>query len=162
MGYRDIVQHAMGCSSFYPARTREILLTAFRHQYSSGLALRGWNPIDTKEYAFPDNTVIADRFRLESVKGILMPAGLYMFCEYTALDGATEEQAYDDVCDSEFVQPDGDHYPTSMDLTGCVWDLENWPAVEVREMTSLDHFPEEIGLRMHEKDKDIMLLKLKD
>ena len=29
-------------------------------------------------------------------------------------------------------------------------------------MTSLDHFPEEIGLRMHEKDKDIMLLKLKD
>ena len=119
-------------------------------------------PIDTKEYAFPDNTVIADRFGLESVKGILMPAGLYMFCEYTALDGATEEQAYDDVCDSEFVQPDGDHYPTSMDLTGCVWDLENWPAVEVREMTSLDHFPEEIGLRMHEKDKDIMLLKLKD
>ena len=51
MGYRDIVQHAMGCSSFYPERTREILLTAFRHQYSSGLALRGWNPIDTKEYS---------------------------------------------------------------------------------------------------------------
>ena len=51
MGYRDIVQHAMGCSSFYPERTREILLTALRHQYSSGLALRGWNPIDTKEYS---------------------------------------------------------------------------------------------------------------
>ena len=51
MGYRDIVQHAMGCSSFYPERTREILLTALRHQYASGLALRGWNPIDTKEYS---------------------------------------------------------------------------------------------------------------
>lgn len=51
MGYRDIVQHAMGCSSFRPERTREILVEAFRHQYASGLALRGWNPIDTKEYS---------------------------------------------------------------------------------------------------------------
>ena len=51
MGYRDIVQHGMGVSSFMPERTREILLKAFQHQYASGLALRGWNPIDTKEYS---------------------------------------------------------------------------------------------------------------
>ncbi len=51
MGYRDIVQHAMGCSSFAPERTREILVEAFKHQYASGLALRGWNPVDTKEYS---------------------------------------------------------------------------------------------------------------
>lgn len=51
MGYRDIVQHGMGVSSFMPERSREILLEAFKYQYASGLALRGWNPIDTKEYS---------------------------------------------------------------------------------------------------------------
>ena len=118
-------------------------------------------PVDTKDYAFPENTVIQDKFRLDSVKGILMPAGLYMFCSYTALDGATEEDAYDAVCESEFVQPDGKHYPPSMDLTGCIWDLDNWPAAVIREMTSLDSFPDEIGLRLREDDKTVLILTLK-
>lgn len=51
MGYRDVVQHAWGVSSFDPARTRAVLLAAFAHQYRSGLALRGWNPPDTKSYS---------------------------------------------------------------------------------------------------------------
>jgi cellobiose phosphorylase len=50
-GYRDIVQHGLGVSALAPARTRAILLEALRHQYSSGLALRGWNPVDTKPYS---------------------------------------------------------------------------------------------------------------
>jgi len=50
-GYRDIVQHGYGVSSLDPARTRAILLEAFRHQYASGMALRGWNPVDTKPYS---------------------------------------------------------------------------------------------------------------
>lgn len=50
-GYRDIVQHGYGVSSFEPARTRAILLQALRHQYRSGMALRGWNPVDTKPYS---------------------------------------------------------------------------------------------------------------
>ncbi|NSW91031.1 MAG: hypothetical protein HPY74_10260 [Firmicutes bacterium] len=50
-GYRDIVQHGMGVSSFKPQRTKEILVEAFKHQYNSGLALRGWNPIDKKAYS---------------------------------------------------------------------------------------------------------------
>lgn len=118
-------------------------------------------PVDTKDYAFPEGTIIQGKFRLDAVKGILMPAGLYMFCSYTALDGATEEDAYDAVCESEFVQPDGGHFPPSMDLTGCIWDLDNWPAAEVREMTSLDAFPDEIGLRLHENDETVLILTLK-
>ncbi|MDA3799159.1 MAG: hypothetical protein PF692_08780 [Kiritimatiellae bacterium] len=51
MGYRDIVQHGYGISSFNPERTKEILIEAFQHQNSSGLALRGWNPVDTKTYS---------------------------------------------------------------------------------------------------------------
>ena len=51
MGYRDVVQHAWGVSSFDPARTRRVLLTALSRQYRSGLALRGWNPVDTKVYS---------------------------------------------------------------------------------------------------------------
>lgn len=51
MGYRDIVQHGYGVSSFNPARTREILKEALQYQYASGMALRGWNPVDTKPYS---------------------------------------------------------------------------------------------------------------
>ena len=51
MGYRDIVQHGYGVSSFHPERTREILMEAFQYQYTSGMALRGWNPVDEKPYS---------------------------------------------------------------------------------------------------------------
>ena len=51
MGYRDIVQHAWGVASFEPARTRRMLLAALARQYRNGLALRGWNPLDTKVYS---------------------------------------------------------------------------------------------------------------
>ena len=51
MGYRDIVQHGMGVSSFAPDRTREVWLSAIAHMNSSGVALRGWNPVDTKPYS---------------------------------------------------------------------------------------------------------------
>ena len=51
MGYRDIVQHGYGVSSFNPQRTKEILQMALRHQYKNGTALRGWNPVDTKPYS---------------------------------------------------------------------------------------------------------------
>jgi cellobiose phosphorylase len=51
MGYRDIVQHGLGVAAMNPARTRVILLEAMHHQYQSGFALRGWNPIDEKSYS---------------------------------------------------------------------------------------------------------------
>ena len=51
MGYRDIVQHGYGVSTFNPERTREILLEAFSYQMSNGMALRGWNPVDEKAYS---------------------------------------------------------------------------------------------------------------
>jgi cellobiose phosphorylase len=50
-GYRDIVQHGFGVTTFEPQRTRSILLEALRYQYKSGLALRGWNPVDEKAYS---------------------------------------------------------------------------------------------------------------
>ncbi|MFA4943951.1 MAG: hypothetical protein WC789_04540 [Lentisphaeria bacterium] len=51
MGYRDIVQHGYGVTTIEPRRTRAILLAALNHQYRSGLAVRGWNPVDTKPYS---------------------------------------------------------------------------------------------------------------
>jgi cellobiose phosphorylase len=51
MGYRDIVQHGMGVCSFAPERTRGILLEACAHMKRDGMALRGWNPVDTKPYS---------------------------------------------------------------------------------------------------------------
>lgn len=51
MGYRDIVQHGGGVAAFDAPRTRSILIEALKHQYANGLALRGWNPVDTKSYS---------------------------------------------------------------------------------------------------------------
>jgi cellobiose phosphorylase len=51
MGYRDIVQHGMGVCSFAPERTRDILIEACAHMKRDGMALRGWNPVDTKPYS---------------------------------------------------------------------------------------------------------------
>lgn len=50
-GYRDIVQHGFGVVSFAPEKTQKILMEAFKYQYKSGLALRGWNPVDEKAYS---------------------------------------------------------------------------------------------------------------
>lgn len=50
-GYRDIVQQGQGIAALQPERTRSILVSAFRHQYRNGLALRGWHPIDEKAYS---------------------------------------------------------------------------------------------------------------
>lgn len=50
-GYRDIVQHGMGVTSLNPERTREIIVEAMSYKYSNGLALRGWNPVDEKQYS---------------------------------------------------------------------------------------------------------------
>lgn len=50
-GYRDIVQHGFGVASLVPERTRAILLEALSYQYGSGLAVRGWNPLDEKPYS---------------------------------------------------------------------------------------------------------------
>ena len=50
-GYRDIVQHGMGITSLIPERTREIIVEAMSYKNSNGLALRGWNPVDEKQYS---------------------------------------------------------------------------------------------------------------
>lgn len=50
-GYRDIVQNAFGVTSIYPKSCRDVLLKAFKYQYKSGMALRGWGPIDKKPYS---------------------------------------------------------------------------------------------------------------
>lgn len=50
-GYRDIVQHGFGVVSFKNERTKQILKEAIQNQYSSGMAVRGWNPVDTKAYS---------------------------------------------------------------------------------------------------------------
>lgn len=50
-GYRDIVQQGYGVCAMTPARTKEILTEALRHQYASGMAVRGWNPMDAKAYS---------------------------------------------------------------------------------------------------------------
>ena len=50
-GYRDIVQHAFGITDVYPEITKSVILQALNYQYSSGAALRAWDPMVTQEYS---------------------------------------------------------------------------------------------------------------
>jgi len=49
-GYRDIVQMSQGVLYWDKDLARKNLLSALRHQYNDGFALRGWNPLDTLRY----------------------------------------------------------------------------------------------------------------
>lgn len=51
MGYRDIVQQAMGVLTQDADLARADLLAACAHQYADGFALRGWHPLDPMRYA---------------------------------------------------------------------------------------------------------------
>jgi cellobiose phosphorylase len=44
-GFRDLLQDTMGFTPLEPALTRRALVDLFRHQYASGLCVRGWNPV---------------------------------------------------------------------------------------------------------------------
>lgn len=51
MGIRDTLQDAQAYCSLDPAKSRQAIINACRHQYRDGSTLRGYWPLDTNRYA---------------------------------------------------------------------------------------------------------------
>ncbi len=115
-------------------------------------------PIHTRHYIVPEGIVLEGGFRLDDVIAEHMPAGLYLTASFTALDGATEEMAEETIYDCDFVQPNGDRYPTGMNLTTGLYTEGLWPKANLRDMISAEEIPESIGLKL--PDGTILELKL--
>lgn len=116
-------------------------------------------PIDVRHYTVPENFTLDDgHFRLDDVIAEHMPAGLYLTVSFIAQNGATDEMAEEIIYDVDIVKPDGDRFPTGMNLTTGLYTEGIWPKANLRGMISVEEIPESIGLKM--PDGTIMELKL--
>ena len=115
-------------------------------------------PIFTRHYIVPEGIVLEGGFRLDDVIAEHMPAGLYLTASFTAPDDATRELAEEILYDVEFVQPNGDRYPTGMNLTTGLYTEGIWPKANLRDMISAEGLPQSIGLKL--PDGTILELQL--
>ena len=99
-----------------------------------------------------------DSFRLDGIRALHMPAGLYLTASFTALDGATEDLAEELLYDCEFVQPDGSRFPTGMNLTTALYTEGLWPRADLMGMISVEEIPKTMGLKL--PDGRIMTFEL--
>ena len=102
--------------------------------------------LDAREYAVPAEAQTQGNFTLESVQAQLTPSGVHLIAVFAAQAGATEEKAYERLREVRFVQPDGSEYPTGMNLSGGISNLDHWPQVEVKQMIGTEKIPERIGM----------------
>ena len=132
---------------------------------SQPVSIRLESPIDVKEYAVPENSGVDNAIRLDSVKAVQMPAGIYLLAEYTALNGTAKPTfwSYYGMTFFEFIQADGQDFPYAMDLSGCgvIDQLDDWPVIRLEQMISADHIPETICIRLPDKNKTILKLDIK-
>lgn len=112
---------------------------------------------DAQEYAVPAEVQAQGNFTLESVQAQLTPSGVHVTAVFAAQAGATEEQAYDRLGEVQFVQPDGSEYPTGMNLSGGISNLDRWPQVEVKQMIGTEKIPERIGMSFDDGQQPIQL-----
>lgn len=113
--------------------------------------------LDAREYAVPAEAQTQGNFTLESVQAQLTPSGVHLTAVFAAQAGATEEQAYDRLGEVRFVQPDGSEYPTGMNLSGGISNLDRWPQVEVKQMIGTEKIPERIGMSFDDGQQPIQL-----
>ena len=113
--------------------------------------------LDAREYAIPAEARTQGSFTLESVQAQLTPSGVHLTAVFAAQAGATEEQAYDRLGEVRFVQPDGSEYPTGMNLSGGISNLDRWPQVEVKQMIGTEKIPERIGMSFADGQQPIQL-----
>ena len=101
--------------------------------------------IATAEYIIPADTKVLDAFRIDSIRVELLPSGLHFTTSLTALEGATQEQAQDDLR-LNIVKENGEDYPTGITLTGGFANLDTWPQITYAQMVTSDQIPDTIHL----------------
>ena len=101
--------------------------------------------IATAEYIIPEDTKVLDAFRIDSIHAELLPSGLHFTTNLTALEGATQEMAFDKLR-VDIVQENGEAYPTGITLSGGFSNLDTWPQIPYTQMISVVQIPETIHL----------------
>ena len=101
--------------------------------------------IATAEYIIPEDTKVLDAFRIDSIHAELLPSGLHFTTNLTALEGATQEMAFDKLR-VDIVQENGESYPTGITLSSGFSNLDTWPQIPYTQMISVDQIPETIHL----------------
>ncbi len=129
-----------------------------REEFDIGFMLEA--PIDTVEYAVPENTMIGNLFTLESIKGVWMPGGLYFVSSFTAENEATEDQAYELLQAVIPLDGNGEEYRLGLNLTGNILNLNSWPNIEMFRMTTLNEIPETLIVSIPETDAEVSTLSL--
>ena len=118
-------------------------------------------PIDTKEYEVPENILVADCVRLDSVKAVLADAGVYVVTSFTAQEPVARGQAWNRLNEVEPVQADGEPYPWGLNLTGNIQDDSQWPVIGMRRMITIDQIPETLILTIPDAHGELTKLELK-
>ena len=101
--------------------------------------------IATAEYIIPKDTKVLDAFRIDSIHAELLPSGLHFTTNLTALEGATQEMAFDKLR-VDIVQENGEAYPTGITLSSGFYNLDTWPQITYAQMVTLDQIPDTIHL----------------
>lgn len=98
-------------------------------------------PMDICEYSFPEGTEVKG-YRLESLKGELTAAGLYLFSTFTAPEGHTMNDFYQ-VYDHEYhyTNEEGERYANGISFSGSL-DLDQFPKIVIGDMISVNEMPE--------------------
>ncbi len=84
---------------------------------------------------------------LDAVWGELTPAGLYLFTDFTAAEGAD----IDDFDVPDWLDADGNRYAWGLNLSYDV-NVDQWPKVSMMGLISVDSIPEKIILSMTDSD----------
>ncbi len=124
------------------------------------LPIHAEKTIATAEYIIPEDTRVLDAFRIDSIQAELLPSGLHFTTNLFALDGATQEQAEDDLR-LNIVKENGEDYPTGITLTGGFANLDTWPQIPYVQMVTLDQIPETIHLVFPDASGNDTMLVLK-
>ena len=115
--------------------------------------------IATAEYTIPEDTKVLDAFQIESIHAELLPSGLYFTTNLTALEGATQEMAFDKLM-VKIVKENGEDYPTGITLTGGFANLDTWPQIVYVQMVTSDQIPETIHLVFPDANENETMLVL--
>ncbi len=109
------------------------------------LPIHAEKAIAAAEYIIPEGTKVADAFRVDSIQAELLPSGLHFTTNLTALEGATQDLAFDKLR-VNIVKENGEDYPTGITLNEGFANLDTWPQIPYTQMVSADQIPETIHL----------------
>lgn len=105
----------------------------------------------------PEAPFAPNGYTLTGVRAVLMPAGLYVYADFTAPEGAAPDAVYD-LWGNEtprWLDADGNPIPTGADLSSYL-NVENHPAVVFEDMLPLGEMPQRLILQVNDETVEVV------